>query len=577
MKKLLFCFFVFLAFFMVSCTEKADIVIYGKIYTAETDNPIVEAVAIKDGKYIYVGDAAGVEKYIDPKSTQLIDHRDKGMVMPSCADAHAHYAMAMAVNRFGLLINDFDDVQTVLANLRAAVDVARAEGKHNMYAFGWNYHLFAEDENPPTIEQLDAISPDIAVFLNDSEGHKGLANSLCLKNAGIIDEDGNLLRDHIEGGEICLDENGRPTGLLLEQAGTYVRSHGLDFSELFTPAVSEQVFNDVQRYLLANGYTMYMDGWSNYFGQNAYYEAARKMELEGNLHFNFGLSYEIESWCEDIPAAIDSAVAMNRYASEHVRTNWIKLFMDGTVEGLTGLTLEPYLDGHVGIANWTEDQVAEITAMANEKGLSMHIHTMGDGAIHRVVNAYERSGKKELRNTLVHVRNVVPEDFQRIADNGIYCVSGILWHYLSDSLRPMLALTLPASIADKLYPMRSLVDLGINTTAHTDFPALAGGPSTPFGIMEVAVTASYYDIFDHNKYTSPLNPEEILTREQALQVLTINGARQMFMENERGSIKVGKYADFLLIDQDVLTCEVRKLSKTKILATFFEGKKVYGE
>lgn len=505
----------------------------------------------------------------------MIDHRAKGMVMLGCTDGHAHYLMAMSLTHMGLMIDVMDDVPTFLEKLRGAADSTRTDGKHNLYGFGWNYYIFLEQEFP-TIAQLDSICPDIAVYINDSEGHKGLANSLCLRNAGIIDAEGNLLRDHIEGGEICLDANGRPTGLLLEQAGTYVRSHGIDFNELLTSDVAEQSLMDVQSYLFSNGYTAYMDGWSNYFGTTAYYEAARKLDREGKLLFNFGMSYEIESWCENVSAAVDSAVAMKRYATDHIRTNWLKLFMDGTVEGGTGLLSQPYPDGHNGISNWTEDQLADITELANDKGVTMHIHTMGDGAVHQVVNAYERKGKKDLRNTLVHVRNVIPEDFQRIADNDIYCVTGMLWHFFTDSLRPLLTLGLPANIADKLYPMRSLADRGVNITAHTDFPALTGGPGHPFGIMEVAVTASFVDPFTGG-YTTPWNSEEILTREQFLQAITINGVKQLFMENERGSIKVGKYADFLLIDQDVLTCEVRKLSKTKVLATFFEGKKVFGE
>jgi predicted amidohydrolase YtcJ len=244
----------------------------------------------------------------------------------------------------------------------------------------------------------------------------------------------------------------------------------------------------------------------------------------------------------DIDKNLVKSLEVQKYASEHVKTNWVKLFMDGTVETGTGFIEPLYNDGHQGIANWEEDEVTYITRKSNEKNLTMHIHTMGNKAVNRVVNAYVNGGKDEMRNTLVHVYSVNQPDYKRMADHNIYVTEGMLWHHNSDDMRDFLMERLPGNMGEEGFPMKSYFDNGVNVTSHSDFPALTGSPDDPFGIIEVAVTGQCY--LETGK---PRWPEELITREQAITALTINVAKQMFIENERGSIKTGKYADFHLI------------------------------
>lgn len=559
----------------VSCDKVADTVVLGTIRTADDTNPVAEAMAVKDGKYIYVGNRSGVEAFIKEGVTQVIDHTGKGMVMPGCTEGHAHYLMGNTMVCMGGLTisHESDNVEAFMEELKTAYNKAKASGISCIYGFGWNYHTFVS-EGIPSLEKLDAVCPDIALYVNDSEGHKGLVNSLCLRNAGIIDGQGNVLVSEIRGGQICMNEDGRPSGLLLEQAGTYVKCNGLDFRELIPLDVAVEALDVSQQMLLANGYTAYMDGWSNYFGDTLLYEAAEKMDSEGKLNLMLGMSYEIESSCADVDAEIARAVETKKFTKGHINANYIKLFIDGTVEGGTGFTLEPYPDGHQGITNWEEDEVASITGKANARGLTMHIHTMGDGAVHRAVNAYVREGTKKARNTLVHVRNMPQEDFQRVADNDIVSVAGMLWHVLPDELWESVKSLAPANVALKSYPMKSYFDHGAVMTSHCDYPATSGSPYDPFGIMEVAVTGSlYYPPMGKN--TRPWWPEELVSLEQAFRALTINGAFQMHVENERGSIAVGKFADFVLADTDIFECPVTDIHKTSVVSTWFEGRKVY--
>ena len=552
-----------------SVNTSADLVVYGKIFTSE-NNQIAEAFAVKDGKYVYVGDKAGAEAFIEPGKTEIVDYTGKGLVMPGCGNGHAHYSIGVALPIVGTVAIGATPDKFMNELVPAAVKKAREANATGIFGFGWSYFTFGDQI--PTRQQLDAICSDIPMYFADDEGHKGVANTLMLVNAGIMKADGTVLKKDkdIRGGEIVMGADGTPTGFLKEQAGTYTRSF-LDNENLYPVDVAKIVIPKIQEHLLAEGYTMYIDGWGNYFFNDNFFKAAQQLDQAGELNFVIGLTYEVESWM-NVEEALKKAADVQKYATIRVRTNWLKLFMDGTVEGGTGYVEPLYPDGHQGLANWTEEELTDITRKTNAQGISMHIHTMGNKAVNTVVSAYANGGKDELRNTLVHVRNVNAEDYQRMADHNMFAVSGMHWHHgpswLADYIREHgLA---PIGQEAMSYPMKSYFDNGIHMTSHSDFPATSGSPDDPFGIIEIAVTGVLA-----GENGTPWWPEELITREQAIEALTINIAKQMFIENERGSISTGKYADFLLVDKDVLTCPVTEIHTAKPAATYFEGKKVF--
>ena len=552
-----------------SVNTSADLVVYGKIFTAE-NNQIVEAFAVKDGKYVYVGDKNGVEAFVEAGKTEIVDYTGKGLVMPSCGNGHAHYSIGVALPIVGTVVIGATPDKFMNELVPAAVKKAREANATGIFGFGWSYFTFGDQI--PTRQQLDAICSDIPMYFADDEGHKGVANTLMLVNAGIMKADGTVLKKDkdIRGGEIVMGADGTPTGFLKEQAGTYTRSF-LDNENLYPVDVAKIVIPKIQEHLLAEGYTMYIDGWGNYFFNDNFFKAAQQLDQAGDLNIVIGLTYEVESWM-NVDEALKEAVEVQKYATTRVKTNWLKLFMDGTVEGGTGYVDPLYPDGHQGLSNWTEEELTDITRKTNANGITMHIHTMGNKAVNTVVSAYANGGKDELRNTLVHVRNVNPSDYQRMADHNMYVTSGMHWHHCpawaADYIREHgLA---PAGQEDKSYPMKSYFDNGINVTSHTDFPATSGSPDDPFAIMEIAVTGVL-----HGENGDPWWTDELITREQAITALTINCAKQMFIENERGSISKGKYADFLLVDKDVLSCPVKEIHEAKPAATYFEGKKVF--
>ena len=450
--------------------------------------------------------------------------------------------------------------------LPASVKKARETGATTVFGQGWSLASF--QSHIPTRQELDAICSDIPVYFLDDECHKALANTPMLVRAGILKADGTAGRTELRGGAIGLDENGIPNGFLSEQAQTYVRQF-LDHENLYSLDRAISNLAEIENYMLSVGYTMYHEGWGNYFVNNNYYKAAQQLDKAGKLHFVLGLPYELESWM-DVDEALTRAVDAKKFASKRVMPRWIKLLIDGTVESGTGFIDPLYPDGHQGIVNWTEAELTDITRKANAKGLTMHIHALGNMAVHCVVSAYVNGGKDEMRNTLVHVRNVNAPDYKRIADHNIYVTSGITWHHFSDEAQKELPNMVPSYMAYEAYPMKSYFNYGIPASIHSDYPALSGSADDPFGIMEIAVTGTYP--LENGK---PFWTQELITREQALTAMTINCAKQMFIENERGSIKAGKYADFLLLNKDVLTCPVKEIHTAKPAATYFEGKKVF--
>jgi hypothetical protein len=544
----------------------ADLVVYGKIFTSES-NQIVEAFAVKDGKFVYVGDKAGAEAFVEDGKTEVLDYTGKGLVMPSCGNGHAHYSLGYAIQSVGTVMSMEDDVNKFMTEIvPAAVKKAREAGAKSIFGQGWNMIEFPK--NLPTRQQLDAICSDIPIYFADEEGHKGLVNTIALVNAGIMKADGTVLKKEMRGGEIGIGPDGTPNGFLSEQAGTYVRSF-LDNDYLFSVDVARDNMSKIQEQLLSEGYTMYLDGYSSYFFNDNFYKAAQQMDQAGDMHFVLGTTWELDSWM-DVDEALAKASDTKKYASAHIKPNWLKLFMDGTVESGTGFVEPLYPGDKQGIPNWSEEELTEITRKANAKGITMHVHVMGNKGVNRIVNAYVNGGKDEMRNTLIHVYGVDSADYIRMADHNIQVSEGMLWHHATNELQAELMQILPEGMKDKGYPMKSYFDYGVNMSSHSDFPALSGSPDDPFGIMEIALTGVYQP-----EHAKPWWTEELLTREQALIALTINVAKQMFIENERGSISTGKYADFLLVDKDVLTCPVTEIHTAKPEATYFEGKKVY--
>ena len=348
---------------------------------------------------------------------------------------------------------------------------------------------------------------------------------------------------------------------------------GINYDELVDDEVAEAALRASQELLHSTGYTIALEGWSNTLHPSKFYEAAHRMDTNGTLKLVFPMTYEAEPWQTNMNEQIDYLVSLNdTYRTRHVRPEYLKIFMDGCVETLTGAIAKPYKDGTEYKSFWERNRLADITRDCNARGLTVHIHAMGDSAVKEVTDAYIQGGDGTHRNCLVHLRNVRKEEFQRMAENNIACAAGLTWHTMDTEFAGMLRQFLCDEYVDHAYPIKSFLDAGIRASAHSDYPANIPSPQDPFGMMQVAVTGMIPDPGEHDY---PFDTNELVTVEQAFQMLTLNGAWQLGLENERGSIKVGKWADFVLADQDVFECAATDIGKTKVVSTWFEGEKVY--
>lgn len=567
-------------------------VVYGKIYTAamnpeaqsDADRyPMAEAMVIKDGKYVFVGSKADAQQFVT-SDMEVIDRTGKGMIIPGMTDGHAHYLMQQSLPMFAensIKFSNTDTYETVLAKVSAMVREAERNKRKLDFIYGEGYDYTNWPKR--NYRDLDTITAEIPMFLASYDQHSCWCNSATMINAGIIDKEGRVLRSEIRGGIVDMDEQGTIYGVFYERATSLLLTKGLRHMHL-TPTQALMAVERAQRYLHSVGFTNVLCGWSTYFGNEdaSFYQALAAKDGKHELKLNYALAYEIEPYFADFMNYVDSAAALKGKYDQypHILPNYIKLFADGTVEGGTGCLLQDYVPFPAspipgayqgkGMPVWSEDELAEFARKANAKGIAIHVHTMGDGAVHNACEGIKKGGLRSVRNALCHIRNVGEADYQTIKDCNIAAAAAMNWHNQDKDAHETFRKMLPLYYADNSYPLKSFFDRGILMSSATDTPA-HDGVNYPFHILEVAVTGKALPEQD------PWCPDELITRQQALQALTYNGAWQLGLEKERGSIEVGKCADFVIIDQDVLTCPAADIHNTKVLSTFFEGEQVFGK
>ncbi len=603
MKKIFLVLMALAAIALTGCKSKKDpqlydnIIVYGNIYTAEIDATktpdkdgyykMASAMVVKDGKFEYVGDKAGADAY-KTKNSLIIDREGKGMIIPGMTDGHAHYLCKYIneeMKENNLQFREDQTYQEVINQVRAFVEEAKKKGKQLDYVYGEGYHpgLMKDDKGKDLRHRkdLDAITKDIPIFLTGFDHHSTLVNTRAMINADIVDEKDSVIRKYIAGGFMYRDEEGKLSGVFSERATSLLQGPGLKNKMHPTSAQLVQGIHNMQKYLLSVGITNIIEGWANNYtiDDESFFQALTAMDANNELNLNVSLTYEIEPWFNNnkpFDYVENAASVKSRYQSKHVHPDYLKLFMDGCVEMGTGFLLGTYktqgkdslFSGH-GTALWSEEAMLKLVLDANNRGLSVHTHAMGDGAVHRCVVAYSKNGKPELRNSICHLRNVSPDDYQAIKDHNIAVASNMNWHcYEEKDIEFFESILSKDNNCESAYPIQSFFKHGILVSQCTDTPA-DNGINYPFYCMSVAITGAY----EPSSYI--WDKDEIINRYQFLQAATYNGAWQLHLEKERGSIEKGKYADFVIIDQNVLTCDVNNIRNTKVLKTFFEGKEVY--
>ena len=559
-----------LAVLIVGCTQSqpaefADTVYTnGRIYTVNEAQPWAEAVAVKDGKLVFVGSAADAES-VTGESTSVVDLGGH-FVMPGIFDLHTHPFITPWHGSMNLSLQNGGDADAIIAEVKAYAEA----NPDKEWILGGQYLAGTFPGDNPTKELLDAIVPDRPVAILDQTGHGLWLNSKALELAGITaeTETSNL---------IVISKNpetGEPTGLVNEQT--------MQLVERVIPQASAEEYaqpiEDIFDMFLSYGITAIQSAE----GHRAPLDGLKLLEAKGGLHQRVFVSWDWKTTLnlaytlEDIESQIQNRA---EYESESIRPNYVKIFSDGSPASHTSALLEPYAnhpDSH-GDANMTVEGFAEAFKMFDDWGVGLHVHSMGDGTIRRVVDALEimkaANGDSGVRHKIAHNTMITPEDLKRLAalkDVNID-FSPPLWYPHAGGKA-----TFESGIGEaryaKMYPVKTAVELdGLHIGQGSDW--LTANPTPdPFIAIEGFVTRE--SPFDPEMPGS-LSPEQAITLEQAIAICTIEGAWVLGVEDEFGSLEVGKFADMIVLDQNLFEIDPKEIYGTEVMQAIVGGNVAY--
>lgn len=536
---------------------------HGDILTMDSIQPRVSALAVEDGKIVAIG---GNEEVLAlaGSNTRRIDLRGR-FAMPGLIEGHAHfYGLGESLYKVSLMDTRswnevIDSVTTRLKDLEKGAWL-EGRGWHQEKWLGRNEELV---EGYPTNLTLSERTPDNPVILKHASGHALMANKAALAAAGI---DRNT--PDTAGGRIIRDRRGDPTGILEENAMEAVEKALADRRRSLpkTERMEEdrKVLLLAQQHCLASGITSFQDAGS---GRDLL-ELLRDMAAEGNLGIRLWAML-IEPADELAEAARDMPWIDRERGLLTVRA--IKAYLDGALGSHGAWLLKPYNDkpGFLG------QQVSRVSALertarlARDKGMQFCVHAIGDRANRECLGLFERilpksNEKAPLRWRIEHAQHLDSSDLIRFRNLGVIASMQPV-HCISDA--PFVEKRLGADRARLgAYVWRDLLDRGAPFAVGTDAPVEA---VDPFANMHAAVTRLRPDNGE------PFHPEQCMTRMEVIHAYTLGNAWAAFEEAEKGSLTPGKWADLIVLDQDITACSDEQLRRTKVLTTYLGGKEVW--
>lgn len=557
-----------LGVFLLSCSPQPDnpadtVYLNGTIYTVDDSNPKVEAIAVKDGLILALGNSSDMDQYIG-QSTQVVDLL--GMTMtPGLIESHAHL-MGIGYNKLELdlmYVKTYDELVEKVAEA-----VAKAKPGDWITGRGWHQDKWIEKPEKlvngfQTNDQLNEVSPDNPVYLSHASGHASFVNGKALELAGIANLKGERPVE-IEGGEIIIDELGNPTGILSERASGLV-------SRLIpneTPERAAEALTLALQELAEKGITSFHDAGS---GQDVI-DLVDQFKKEGKLTSRMYIMLTgrqpelLEEWYKKGPM-IDE---------DHLLTvRSIKLNCDGALGNRGAWLLEDYSDrpGHRGHETLPMSVVTEVSEKALPLGFQVCSHAIGDRANQEVLDRYEAAFAQnpEIKNhrfRIEHAQHIDLEDIPRFGEMGVIAAMQAI-HLSSD--RPWAIDRLGEQrIVDGAYVWQKLMQSGAVVTNGTDAPV---EPVDPIPSFYASVTRKTLAGTPTEGYES----SQKMTREEALRSYTLDGAFAEFEEEFKGSLEVGKAADFTVFDKNIMEIPEEEILDTKVAMTVVGGKIVFSK
>jgi predicted amidohydrolase YtcJ len=524
------------------------------VYTANEKQPRAEAVVAENGRITFVGSTEEALKRA-PAGARRLDLKGR-TVLPGLTDSHAH------LTAIGFRELDFDlEGTTGVKDLQARLKARSAQTKPGDWLTGrgwiesrWTPAVF------PTRQDLDAVVADRAVVLGRADGHALVANSLALKRAGI---DRNT-RDP-SGGKIIKDANGEPTGMLVDDA-----------MELVNRLIPPRTETDVLKAIEAGASRSVRLGWTQLqIAGNPWQEMELMCRLHREGRIKLRLYDAIGGPGADAERLLKEGARINDCGGR-VTVRGIKLYIDGALGSRGAALLEPYSDspGSTGLLVNSEETLYPILTQALKRGIQIETHAIGDRGNRIMLDLYEKAFAAvptasrlvaEPRWRIEHAQVISPADIPRFAKLKVIA-SMQPSHAISDMFFAPQRLG-PARLPGA-YAWHSLLDAGAIIAAGSDAPVEQGDPRVEF---YAAVTRRSIDGVANDDW----HLEQRVSREEALRMLTRSAAYAAFQENERGSIEVGKQADFSVFSADIMTIPEPQILKAQAVLTVIGGDVVY--
>ncbi|MBI2846135.1 MAG: amidohydrolase, partial [Chloroflexi bacterium] len=523
------------------------LLVNGRIYTMDPAQPLAEAMAVQGSRILDVRKNSDFEDLIKNRGWEVVDLEGRS-VLPGFIDSHAH------LQRFALRLVEVnlegeeskEEIMRIVAQR-----VKGAQPGEWITGRGWNQNLWGGIF--PRKDDLDQVAPDNPVVLTRRDGHLLWANSLALRAAGI---NRNTLDP--SGGEIKRDEFGEPTGILKEKA--------TDILHMIIPRPTSGVREGALRQAIKVAQSLGITGIHNMVHD---VEGKEPFSDFQNLFHRGELGLRVYM-C--IPhKSLEEAIAVGTktgFGNEYLRLGHLKIFADGTLGSQTADMLEPFHDqsGNVGIEVSAEEELERAILLASQNDIACAIHAIGDRAVRRVLDAFERAKKvaPHLRHRIEHAQLLHPQDLPRFSQLGVIA-----------SMQPIHA-TSDMLIADKYwgsrarwsYAWKSLLKAGARVAFGSDSP---WDELDPLLGVYAAVTRQRPDGTPPGGWY----PEERISVEEAVYAYTMGAAYASGEDGIKGSLAPGKLADLVVLSQDIFRIPAQDILNTRVIMTVFDGRIVY--
>lgn len=549
-------------------TTPADLVLRnGKVVTMDPKTPQGQAIAITGDRVTAVGTNAAIQRYIGPRTTVIDLHGH--LAVPGFDESHGHFTgLGSSLTQVKLMgVPSWQDIAAMVA------DAAKTE-KPGAWIQGRGWHQEKWNRSPgrvvkgfQTNDLINAAAPNNPVVLGHASGHALIANARALELAGVTADTPNP-----PGGEIIKDETGKPTGVFVDGAQSLIRRALEKSLAQRSPEEQKADFrNEVHlavQNALENGVTTFQDMGESF----ATIDAIKRMVDEGDMPLRL---YILVSQGEVRPDNVDALVKhrMIDYGNGHLTVRAIgEITADGALGSRSAWMLKPYDDDptNTGLNVTKMSRIKEIAEIGIAHGYQISVHAIGDRANRETLDVYEQLFNEHhvksdtLRWRIEHAQHLSPSDIPRFGKMGVVASMQAI-HECSDA--PYVIPRLGYKRADEgAYVWQKLWKTGAVVTNGTDVP-----------VEDISPVASYWCAVTRDKVgtDSAFFPAQKLSRHQALQTYTTNGAYVAFQEHENGSLAPGKWADIAVLSRDIMTVPPQAILGTKVLYTIVGGKVVY--